>query len=369
MTDVNKKKLLIVDDELKIALILQTFCRRLGHESLVVGSGEEALVQVPSYRPDLVLMDVTMPGIGGLEATRRIKADKEASFIPVIILTARGSRGDILEGLSAGADDYLIKPVDLEELALRVKNHLKTKEYHDLLLDQHSQLEKKVADRTKELQDAVVQLDKACSNIQESHIETIYRLTLAAEYKDEDTGRHIHRIPAYAQVIGEVMGLDKEFITAMFYAAPMHDIGKVGIPESILLKKGPLTPQEWDIMTRHTLIGARILTGSSSPFLKMAEEIALCHHENWDGTGYPRGLKGEDIPLAARIIKIVDIYDALRSRRPYKDPVDHAMACRIIERGDGRVKPCHLDSRVLAAFLESREKFCDVFESAGDAVL
>jgi len=366
--DMEKRKILIVDDELKIALILQTFCRRMGHDSLVVGSGEEAVDQLKLYKPDLILMDVNMPGMGGLEATRVVKAASEDSFVSVIILTARGGRDDVLAGLAAGADDYLIKPVDLEELSLRVRNHLKIVGYHDFLLHHKKILEGQVEERTRELQQTLGRLDRAYSDVQESHIETIYRLTLAAEYKDEDTGRHIHRMPRYARAICEILGLDKDFIKTMFYAAPMHDVGKVGIPESILFKNGPLTPEEWMIMTRHTVIGARILAGSSSLFLKRAENIAMSHHENWDGSGYPNRLKAEEIPLEARIIKVADIYDALRSRRPYKEPFDHVTACRIIEHGDGRVQPARLAPEVLAAFLKGRDRFREIFDTERDDV-
>ncbi|MDA3972127.1 MAG: HD domain-containing protein, partial [Desulfobulbaceae bacterium] len=194
-----------------------------------------------------------------------------------------------------------------------------------------------------------------------NYIDTIYRLTLASEYKDEETGGHIKRISLYTKELALGMGLGNEFADIIFNASPMHDIGKVSIPDAILLKQGHLDNEELKIMQTHPAIGAKILEGSDSPLLKIAADIALCHHERWDGTGYPQGLKGEKTPLEARITILADIYDALRSNRPYKPTFDHQQACGIILEGDGRTMPGYFDPLVLKTFTEIAPVFADIF--------
>jgi putative two-component system response regulator len=191
-------------------------------------------------------------------------------------------------------------------------------------------------------------------------------LTLSSEFRDEDTGAHIKRISFYTRELSLRMGLEKEFCDTIFYASPMHDVGKVAIPDSVLLKKGSLDDDEWKVMKTHTEIGARILEGSASPFLQMAVDIAHCHHERWDGRGYPRGLKEDEIPLTARIMNITDQYDALRSRRPYKPAFDQEKTVSIITRGDGRTMPDHFDPEVLAAFEKAADIFAEIFEEHQD---
>ncbi|OGW48415.1 MAG: two-component system response regulator [Nitrospirae bacterium GWC2_57_9] len=359
-------RILIVDDEEKNVKLLKALCENLGHEAIAARNGREALDQVRRRMPDLILMDVMMPGMNGFEATETLKSNDDTAHIPVIIVTALDSREDRLTGISRGANDFLTKPVDADELALRVRNNLKIKAYHDLLKNHAVILEEQVAARTKELSDAFGRLDKAHRKIAFGYIETVYRLTLASEYKDEETGAHIRRVSFYTQTIAEKIGADKEYTENIFHASPMHDIGKVGIPDSVLLKPGKLTPEEWEIMKTHTAIGAKILKGSDSPYLKMAEEIALSHHERWDGGGYPRGLKGAEIPLSARIMNISDQYDALRSKRPYKPPLDHETAVKIITQGDGRTMPEHFDPPVLDAFKNSAEQFREIYETHKD---
>jgi putative two-component system response regulator len=213
-------------------------------------------------------------------------------------------------------------------------------------------LEKLVAQRTQQLR--------------EGYIDTIQRLTLAAEYKDKETGAHIKRISYYTKEIAERMGLGNDFVENIFYASPMHDIGKVAIPDSILLKQGPLDYEEWETMKTHATIGAKILEGSDSPYLQMAVDIAYYHHERWDGNGYPRGPRGEENPLAARIMKITDQYDALRSKRPYKPAFDQEKTVSIITRGDGRTMPEHFDPDILVAFEKASETFAEIYEAYKD---
>jgi putative two-component system response regulator len=188
-------------------------------------------------------------------------------------------------------------------------------------------------------------------------------LTRAAEYKDEDTGAHVRRISYYSRELARRLGLNEDFVDKIFFASPMHDIGKIGIPDHILLKPGSFTPDEWEVMKGHAAMGAKILGNSKSPYLKMGAEIALNHHERWDGGGYPNAKRGEAIPLAARIMNICDIYDALRSKRPYKPAFDHLKSMDIITRGDGRVQPEHFDPVILAAFKQYHQTFSDIFET------
>jgi len=220
---------------------------------------------------------------------------------------------------------------------------------HKELHNYNEVLEQRVRERTADLQ--------------ESYLETIFTMTRAAEHKDEDTGAHVKRISYYSRELARMLGMDETFIDSIFFASPMHDIGKIGIPDHILLKPGGFVPNEWEIMKTHAAMGAMILGNSKSPYLVMGAEIALNHHERWDGGGYPGGKRGEEIPLSARIMNICDVYDALRSKRPYKPAFDHEKAMSIITQGDGRTLPEHFDPAVIAAFKQNHQTFCDIFET------
>jgi putative two-component system response regulator len=340
--------ILIVDDEPKNVKLLEAYLKPEGYITQTATSGEAALAMVAHETPDLILLDIMMPGIDGLQVAGKLKADPATKVIPIIMVTALNDRDSKLAALNMGAEEFLNKPVDRAELWVRVRNLLRLKEYNDFLANYNRVLEQRVEERTVQLK--------------ESHLDTIFTMTRAAEYKDEDTGVHVQRVSYYSAALAENMGMDSEFSNTIFYASPMHDVGKIGIPDHILLKPGQLSAEEWGIMKSHCAFGAEILKSSKSPFVKMGGEIALAHHERWDGSGYPHGLKGEAIPLSGRIMSICDVYDALRSKRPYKPPYDHEKTMAIITEGDGRTRPEHFDPTVLAAFGSCSERFRGIFE-------
>lgn len=346
--------MLIADDDRNVRNILKMICEYLGCLTLEASNGKEAVEQARTGQPDLILMDGVMPSMDGFDATQAIKGDGATEHIPVIIVTGLQSRDDRIKGISLGANDFLTKPFDREEIALRIKNNLKIKEYHDFLQSHNKILEQRVAERTKELRAALDKLTNA-------NKDAILRLTIVSEERDEDTANHIRRIGHYAREIATAVGMPSTYSQTVFYASLMHDIGKVSIPDSILLKPGKLSAEEWEIMKGHTVRGARILRGAASEYLKMGEEIALTHHENWDGSGYPAGLSAKNIPLSGRITRIVDVYDALRSKRPYKPAMDHETALEIIKSGDSRVQGSHFCPDCRAAFLDAADRIAEIY--------
>ncbi len=361
-----KPVILIVDDEGFNVKLLRALCENIGFETISASNGREGVEKTIKHRPDLVLMDVMMPEMNGFDATEALKSNRLTRHIPVVMVTALGSRQDRITGISKGADDFLMKPIDSEELAVRIKNLLKIKEFNDLLQDHNKRLEEQVRERTEQLRRAFAVLETSHRQAKVAYIETINRLAMASEYKDEDTGQHLRRVSAFVRELAIELGMNEEFCEAIFHAAPMHDVGKVGIPDRIILKSSALDRDEWEIMKTHTLLGAKILGGSEAIYLQLAEEIALSHHERWDGGGYPRGLKGEDIPISGRLMNIADQYDALRSKRPYKEAFDHQKAHEIISRGDGRIMPGHFDPQVLEAFRKSHGTFAEIYEKYRD---
>lgn len=344
-----KPSILVVDDEDHNRRLLETLLKAEGYAVTLAGGGEEALAAAAASPPDLVLLDIMMPGMDGFEVARRLKIDEGTRNVPLVMVTALDDRDSRLNALQAGAEEFLSKPVDRVELRVRVRNLLRLKEYSDFLADYNRILETQVKERTAQLRD--------------SHRDTIITLTRAAEYKDEDTGAHIQRVSFYAAELAERLGLSEEFSDTIFYASPMHDVGKIGIPDHVLLKPGPLSAEEWGIIKSHCAFGAQILKNSTSPYGKMGAEIALSHHERWDGSGYPNGLSGEDIPLSGRIMSVCDVYDALRSKRPYKPAFDHDRAVAVICEGDGRTRPEHFDPAVLGAFCQSTGRFAEIFSA------
>jgi putative two-component system response regulator len=349
-------KILIADDEPGIVTLLRTLCESSGYAIAEAHTGRQVEEAVREDPPDLILMDGVMPQMDGFTATKKLKEDPATVNIPIIMLTGLKSREDRLKGIAAGANDFLTKPIDAEDLVMRVANNLKIKQYHDLLKNYNDELERKVAERTAALR-------RSFGEVSRANRETIFRLALSSEYKDEATGAHIRRISHFSRELGSEIGLDKSTLETLFFAAPMHDIGKVGIPDALMLKPGPLSPEEWEIMQSHTRLGGKILAGSQSPYLKMGEKIALTHHERWDGSGYPEGLTGEQIPLTGRIVNLADQYDALRAERPYKPALPHDRVLEIILKGDGRTEPGHFDPQVLEAFRKGMKRFEEIHAS------
>lgn len=323
-----KPKVLIVDDEEMIRSMIKDILFPLDYDVTLASDGVEAMAKVKTLYPDVVLLDVTMPNMDGFEVLRCIKNNYETKNIPVVMITALNELQLRVKAIELGVDDFLGKPLDVIELKARVKSLLKVKAYNDYMKNYQMELEAEVAKRTNEVQLALKKIKKVS-------YETIYILSRAAEYRDEDTGSHILRVSNYSAAIARKIGKNDDEVEATLYGAPMHDVGKIGIPDSILLKQGKLNPEEFEIMKEHVNIGAHILEGSNSPFVKMGEEIALSHHEKWNGTGYPKGLKGKEIPISGRIVAVADVFDALTVRRPYKEPFSIEKSTEIIKKGRG----------------------------------
>jgi putative two-component system response regulator len=314
--------ILCVDDEPNN---LALFRQILGedHKLIFARDGEQALRAAEKHMPSLVLLDVEMPGMDGYEVAWALKANASTEHIPIIFVTALNREVDERTGFACGGVDYITKPVSPFILRARVNTHLS--------------------------------LVRA-SALNKSYQDAIQMLSVAGHYNDSDTGAHIWRMAAYARVVAEAMGWDPSRAKLLEQAAPMHDTGKIGIPDAILKKPDKLDPHEWDVMQRHTVIGHEILSRSNAPLFELAAEVALNHHERWDGTGYPRKIAGDRIPESARIVAVADVFDALASRRPYKDawPVDAVVAKITEDRGT------HFDPAIVDAFLACLPKILEV---------
>ncbi len=352
-----QERILIVDDEEAIRRLLHQKLSSEGYQCQKAGNADQALDELKSSPIALVILDIKMPGKSGIELLPEIKANHPDTA--VIMATATTDTSTAIQCMKEGAYDYITKPFNLDEVVLSVDRALEKRRLELENRDYQQHLEQKVASRTK-------QLRRALEKIRGASLDTIFRLSRAAEYKDEDTGTHIKRMSHYAAAVARKMGLNEETVEIILYAAPMHDVGKIGIPDHILLKPGKLDPDEWQIMKQHTVIGAKILEGSEAEFIELAKVIALSHHEKWDGSGYPKGLRGSKIPLSGRITAIADVFDALTSKRPYKEPFSLEKSFDIIKESRGS----HFDPKVVEAFfavedeiLSIREKYKDEHES------
>jgi putative two-component system response regulator len=348
-----KVKILVVDDEDRNLRLMKLLLTSFGYDVLTASNGEEALEMVHDIPPDVILLDIMMPKMDGFEVAKQLKREEETKIIPIVMVTALNGVEDRVKALEAGADDFLNKPVDKTELRARVTSLVKVKAYNDHMQNYQKELEAEVAKRT-------IQLRQALKKLKEASLESIFHLCRAAEYKDENTGDHIKRMSHYASAVARQMGLNKQTVEDLLYTAPMHDAGKIGIPDHILLKPSKLNNKEWETMKQHTIVGAQILAGSGAKFIKLAEIIALTHHERWDGSGYPKGLKGSKIPLIGRIAAIADVFDALTSRRPYRmKPFSLEEAFNYIKEGRGR----HFDPKVVDAFFATKDEIVLIKEN------
>jgi putative two-component system response regulator len=340
--------ILIVDDLTANVQLLELMLRRAGYRFVDSTTDPHtvcALHRANNY--DLILLDLQMPEMDGFQLMEDLKKITTDSYLPVFVITIQASYK--LRALAAGAKDFISKPFDMAEVQTRIHNMLEVRLLNKKLRNYNQVLKQQVSERTADLQD--------------NYLESILTLTRAAEHKDEDTRTHVQRIGYYGRELARIIGMNEDFVDKIFFASPMHDIGKIGIPDQILLKPGTFTPDEWKVMQGHTTIGAKILSNSKSPYLIMGAEIALNHHEHWDGGGYPNGKRGGTIPLSARVINICDTYDALRSKRPYKPAYGHKKAMHIITRGDERTHPEQFDPAIFAAFNQHSVLFRDIFEA------
>jgi putative two-component system response regulator len=301
-----RARVLLIDDEPANLEFLGHVLASEGYGELTaISDSTEAVARFGELDPDVVITDLRMPGLDGFEVIARIQQQLPPdSYLPILVATADPAPETRRRALSAGARDFLTKPLSPAEVRLRVRNLLETRFLHEQLRDHNSLLETRVSERTRELEEA--------------RTEILFRLALAAEFRDDQTGQHTVRVGRLSARLAQVLGLSTEACDLIGRAAPLHDVGKIGIPDAILLKPGRLGPAEFAVMQRHAAIGANLLSGSLHPLLQLAEEIALSHHEHWDGRGYPHGLAGEAIPLSGRIVAVADVFDSLTHVRPYK---------------------------------------------------
>ncbi len=370
-----KKQILFVDDDPAFLHGLRRllFSQRKVWEMNFVLSADEALEETRRLHYDLIISDVGMPGKDGFELLGMLREKEHTQDIPVIILTGGDETSFKRRALDMGATDLLNKPVSQEDLVARIWNALRLKSYQDELKLQKSLLENKVQERTAELED--------------SRLEIIWRLARAGEFRDKETGNHIIRVGYISYILADQLGMDEDFKKLMFVTSPLHDIGKIAVSDIILLKPGKLTPEERTAMQTHTTIGAELLrpdarqknalraictpnyhqaaAKAENPLLRMAAIIALRHHEWWDGTGYPGGLKGDAIPLEARIVALADVYDALRSQRPYKPPMSEEKALAIMQEESLR----HFDPMVYDAFQKRQDDLRAITDQYSDTIL
>ncbi len=327
--------IMIVDDQSSNLLFLEKMLSLDGY-ALVhsLSDSRKAVEMYKELRPDLLLLDLRMPYVDGFEIMKQLGEVEYEDYLPIIVLTAQVDRETRLRALEAGAKDFLSKPLDQAEVLNRIRNLLEIRLLHKQLRGQNEVLERKVQKRTKELHD--------------TQLEVIQRLSLAAEYRDDDTGVHISRMSQYTSLLAQGVGMSPRECELILHATPMHDVGKIGIPDNILLKSGPLNAEEWEIMKTHTTIGARLMENGRSELIMLAEMIALTHHERWNGKGYPSGLEGEEIPLVGRLCSIADVFDALTSKRPYKEAWPVEASVQEIQRMSG----AHFEPRLVELFMD-----------------
>lgn len=346
-------RIFVVEDDPDVLTLLDKLLVKYGCTVFPFTSGAEALESVRKEKPDLILLDIVMPEMDGYEVCERLKQTSDLKDIPVIFLSGMNSMEDKIKGFQVGGVDYITKPYQPEEVQARVNTHLSLSALRNKLAYQEL-VEKKVRE------------------VSEAQQATIFALAKLAEQRDDDTGAHLERVRDYCELLAQQLArvspyadhISDVFIDCLQHASPLHDIGKVAIPDSILLKPGKLTPEEFEIMKSHTIIGAENMQTvfnryADNPFIGMGIEIALYHHERWDGTGYPDGLIGRNIPLSARIMAVADCYDALRSNRCYRKGFDHEKVKEMLLEENGT----HFDPEVIKAFLALEDRFSHIMET------
>ena len=338
-------RILIVEDDDVSRKLCKAMVESLGYEADSARDGIEALAKL-KLEFDLVLLDVQLPAMDGYEIARRIRSDPQFAALPIVMVTSLESREDRLRATEAGANDFIAKPIDKTELRIRTNSLLKMKEAQDALKRQQMVLEETVARRTAMLRQTLEDMVEAQRTTHLAQLETIHCLALASEYKDKVTATHIARMSHYSALLARGLHLPPGEIELVFNASPLHDVGKIGIPDAILLKPGKLDADEWVVMKQHTVIGHRILCDSTSPLLQTGGVIALSHHEKWNGSGYPNGIAGENIPLYGRIVAVADAFDALTTERMYKKAFSNEKSYEILREGRG----AHFDPKIIDLF-------------------
>lgn len=358
----DRSRILIVDDNEMNRDLLVRRLERMGYEALTANDGQSALDTLDSHRVDLVLLDIMMPRLDGYQVLERMKADEYLADLPVIMITAVDELDSAVKCIEMGADDYLTKPFNAVLLGARINASLEKRH----LRKQEQKQKKQIEDLNLFLS---ARIRQQVSEIASAQIGAIFAMSKLAESRDPETGEHLERMREYCRLIARDMAnlpgyfstIDKTFIENIYSASPLHDIGKVGVPDAILTKPGKLTDQEWVVMRTHPIIGAETLREvdrehPGNAFIQTGIEIAEAHHEKWDGSGYPYGLAGRKIPLSARILALGDVYDALTSKRCYKEAMSHDKAVDIIREGDGK----HFDPDVVSSFMNINEEFIQV---------
>ena len=354
-----KRKLLVIDDELTNRKVLEGLLRLMGHEAVLAASGPEGLEIIKKDKDiALVLLDIMMPLMDGYEVAVKIREEFSPTELPVIMVTALSSKSDRIKAVEAGANDFINKPIEQLELKVRLASMLRLKEADDASKSYQAMIEEQVRVRTAALNMAMENLAAQQKSTKAAYLDTLDRLALAAEYRDDDTYQHIQRVGALTSYMALKLGMSAAEAEIVRYASLMHDVGKIGIPDSILLKPGRLSEEEWVVMRQHTVIGARILDHSSSELLQAGSTVALNHHERWDGKGYPNGIAGESIPILGRLCMVVDVFDAIRSVRPYKPAMPLPKALEVLNEGSGTM----FDPGLINLFIENIDEIESLWE-------
>ena len=341
----SNERILIIDDEPANLKLLERMLRGQGYQGLVLVDDPRDVIDLyRAARPDLILLDINMPHLDGYQVMEQLQALNDPLLPPIVILTAQHGKDYLLRALAAGARDFIAKPFDRTEMLMRVRNLLDAQLAHRLMHDQKKLLEGMVRERTAELR--------------RTQLQVVQRLGMAAEYRDEETGFHILRMSHITALLARAIGWSEADSDLILNASPMHDIGKIGIPDAILLKPGKFEPAEWEIMKTHASIGGKLLAGDDSALMSMAREIALTHHEKWDGSGYPNGLAGAAIALSGRLAALADVFDALTSERPYKKAWTVEAAVQLIQDTSGK----HFDPALVKVFMQELPKILQIRE-------